>query len=299
MEEAIEKAKALVEALPYIQRFRDKQVVIKFGGSAMADERVMEDVLEDIVFLSTVGIRPIVVHGGGKHISRAMRERGKEARFVAGHRVTDEDTLDIAVKVLAEEINGDICHRIQNHGASAVPGFQENKSVLRARKKLLTVQDEEESEREVDVGYVGEVVSVDIDRLKTLAADGEIVVLPPIGQDHEAQLYNVNADSAAAAVARELRAEKIVFLSDVHGIMERPGDPDSFLSSIDRSEVDELITQGTIRGGMLPKVNACLQAIAAGVRKSHIVDANLEHSLLLEIFTDAGVGTEILESRET
>lgn len=297
MEEAIAKAGALVEALPYIQRFRGKQVVIKFGGSAMADPRVMKDVLEDIVFLATVGIRPIVVHGGGQHISQAMDREGMEAEFIAGHRVTDEETLEIAVQVLAEEINTDLCHRIQNHGASAVPGFQENSSVLRARKKLITVREDKETPREVDVGYVGEVVSVDTERLDVLAEDGEIIVLPPIGQDHEGQLYNVNADSAAAAVARELRAEKIVFLSDVHGIMETPGDPDSFLSSIDRTQVDRLIAEGTIRGGMLPKVNACLQAIAAGVRKAHIIDANLEHSLLLEIFTDAGVGTEIIESR--
>lgn len=296
MEEAIQKAGALIEALPYIQRFRDKQVVIKFGGSAMTDETVMEDVLEDVVFLATVGIRPILVHGGGKHISAAMDREGLEAQFVAGHRVTDEQTLEIAVRVLAEEVNSDLCHHIQDHGAAAVPGFQDNRSVLRARKKLLTVREgEEQTPRELDVGYVGEVISVDTDRLEELGREANIVVLPPIGQDHEGQLYNVNADSAAAAVAREIRAEKVVFLTDVHGIMERPGDPDSFLSSVDRAAVGELIESGSISGGMLPKVNACLQSVAAGVRKAHIIDATLQHSLLLEIFTDSGVGTEILE----
>jgi acetylglutamate kinase len=296
MEEAIQKAGALIEALPYIQRFRDKQVVIKFGGSAMTDETVMDDVLEDVVFLATVGIRPILVHGGGKHISAAMDREGLEAQFVAGHRVTDEETLDIAVRVLAEEVNSDLCHRIQDHGAAAVPGFQDHRSVLRARKKLLTVREgEEQTPRELDVGYVGEVISVDTDRMAQLGREANIVVLPPIGQDPEGQLYNVNADSAAAAVARETRAEKVVFLTDVHGIMERPGDPDSFLSSIDRSTVDQLIKSGSISGGMLPKVNACLQSVAAGVRKAHIIDATIQHSLLLEIFTDTGVGTEILE----
>jgi acetylglutamate kinase len=297
MEKAIEKADALIEALPYIQRFRDKQVVIKFGGSTMTQEDVMEDVLEDVVFMATVGIRPILVHGGGKHISAAMDREGLEAEFVAGHRVTDEETLKIAVRVLAEEVNSDLCHHIQNHGASAVPGFQDNRSVLRARKKFLTVrEDSGDVPRELDVGFVGEVVSVDTERLAGLSREANIVVLPPIGQDPDGQLYNVNADSAAAAVAREIRAEKVVFLTDVHGIMERPGDPDSFLSSIDRTQVDELIRCGSISGGMLPKVNACLQSVAAGVRKAHIIDATRKHSLLLEIFTDAGVGTEILEN---
>lgn len=294
MKEAIQKANALVEALPYIQRFRGKTVVIKFGGSAMADNNVIEEVLEDAVFLATVGIHPIIVHGGGKHISRAMDEAGLEPNFIAGHRKTDEKTLEIAVRVLAEEINSDVCHKIQDHGASAVPGFQDEQSVLRSRKKLVTVH-EDEVPKKVDIGYVGDVVSVDTDRMGNLTDEGDIVVLPPIGQDHEGQLYNVNADSAAAAVAREMHAEKIVFLSDVHGIMERPDDPDSFLSTIDRERVDELIKEGVIAGGMLPKINACLQSIAAGVRKAHIIDANLDHSLLLEIFTDEGVGTQIVE----
>ncbi len=295
MEDAIQKANALVEALPYIQRFRGKRIVIKFGGSAMADDDVIQEVLEDAVFLATVGIQPIIVHGGGKHISQAMDEAGLEPNFVGGHRKTDEETLDIAVRVLAEEINSDVCHHIQDHGASAVPGFQEERSVLRAQQKMVTVW-EDEKPKEVDIGYVGEVVSVDVDRFDELSAEGDIVVLPPIGQDHEGQLYNVNADSAAAAVARETRAEKIVFLSDVHGIMERPGDPDSFLSSLHRDKVDELIESGVISGGMLPKVRACLQSIAAGVRKAHIIDANLDHSLLLEIFTDTGIGTQIVDT---
>ena len=289
MEDAIQKADGLIEAMPYIQRFKGKQVVVKFGGSAMEDERVMDDVLEDVVFLATVGIRPIVVHGGGPRISRAMKQAGLEARFVGGLRVTDEATLQIAVRVLTEEVNPAVIRRIEKHGGRGVPGFQGGRSLLRARKKLLTV-----GGRPVDVGFVGEVVSVDKEQVDELTAGGAVLAVPPIGQDDSGQLYNVNADSAAAAMARELKAEKIVFLTDVHGIMARPGDEGSFLSSADKAQVDELIASGVISGGMLPKVAACLEAIDAGVRKAHIIDGRLEHSLLLEIFTDAGVGTEIV-----
>jgi acetylglutamate kinase len=289
------KAAVLIEALPYIQRFRGKWVVVKFGGSAMEDEKVMDDVLEDVVFLATVGIRPLLVHGGGKSITRAMERAGMKANFVAGHRVTDKDTLDIVVRVLTEETNADIISRIENYGTRAIAGFQNGRSLLRAKKKAMTVKDKRGKTQEVDVGFVGKVVSVDVDGIRRMTDQGGILVIPPIGQDETGQLYNVNADTAAAAVARDLKAEKVVFLSDVHGIMERPGDPDSFLSSVDRSEVDQLVARGVITGGMLPKVEACLDAVRAGVRKAHIIDGTLNHSLLLEIFTDAGVGTEIVD----
>ena len=290
------KAAVLIEALPYIQEFRDKQVVIKFGGSALADQKVMEDVLEDVVFLATVGIQPVLVHGGGKHISQAMERAGLEAEFVAGHRVTDRKTLGIVREVLAGEVNGRIVEQIARHGARAVPGFQEEKSLLRATRKTIEVHQEDGTLKRRDIGYVGEVRAVDIERLRRLEEEGDILVVPPIGQDESGQLYNVNADSAAAAIACHLQAEKIVFLSNVHGIMGRPGDPDSFLSSVDRNQVDELISEGIIDGGMLPKVSACLESVASGVHKAHIIDATLDHSLLLEIFTDEGVGTQIVSS---
>ncbi len=296
VEEAMRKAGALIEALPYIQRFRGKWVVVKFGGSAMEDESVTNDVLEDVVFLATVGIRPIIVHGGGKRISRAMEMAGLEPTFIHGHRLTDRATLEIVVRVLTEEVSPAIVRRIAAHGGCGAPGFRDGKSLLRARKKSMTVTADDGRTEEVDVRFVGEVTSVDVPRLSALAGAEKILVVPPIGQDEAGQLYNVNADSAAAAVARELKAEKIVFLSDVHGIMTRPGDPGSFLSSVDKSEVDELVARGVIGGGMLPKVAACLQAISAGVRKAHIIDGRLAHSLLLEIFTDAGVGTEIVDT---
>ena len=295
MEQAMQKAATLIEAMPYIQRFRGKHVVVKFGGAAMEDDRVMDDVLEDVVFLATVGIRPVLVHGGGKQISAAMKEAGLEAKFVHGHRVTDAATLEIVVPVLTGVISADIIRRMEKYGGRAVPGFQDGRSLLRARKKLMPVKAEGGRTQQVDIGFVGEVESVDIERVVKLAADGQILVVPPIGQDDAGQLYNVNADTAAAAVARDLKAEKVVFLSDVHGIMADPKDPNSFLSSVDRSEVDRLIKKGIITGGMMPKVEACLEAVAAGVRKAHIIDGTLHHSLLLEIFTDAGVGTEIVD----
>jgi len=295
VEEAVRKAEALVEALPYVQQFKGKLVVIKFGGSAMEDARVMDDVLEDVVFLATVGIRPILVHGGGPRISRAMKEAGLEARFVGGHRVTDEATLDIAVRVLTRQVNPEILRRIETFGGRAVSAFRDGRSLLRARKRITTVTSDDGRTEELDVGFVGDVVSVDRPGVDAVTGGGAILAVPPIGQDDSAQLYNVNADSAAGAIAREVVAEKIVFLSNVHGIMSRPGDESSFLSSVDRAEVDELIAGGVITGGMLPKVAACLEAIGAGVRKAHIIDGRRQHSLLLEIFTDTGIGTEIVD----
>jgi len=295
MEEAMRKAGALIEALPYIRRFQGKQIVVKFGGSAMEDERVTDDVLEDVVFLAAVGIRPILVHGGGKRISRAMQRAGLAPRFVHGLRVTDQAALEVVVSVLDDEVNADIIRRIEAQGGRAVAGFQGGRSVLRARRKTVQVTGQDGRVEQVDIGLVGEVESVDAERIGALAGPGEILAVPPIGQDETGQLYNVNADSAAAAIACALRVEKIVFLSDVHGIMARPGDAGSFLSSVDKSDVDDLIARGVISGGMLPKVTACLEAVAAGVSKAHIIDGTLAHSLLLEIFTDAGVGTEIVD----
>jgi len=297
VEEAMRKAAALVEALPYIQRFKGRHVVVKLGGSAMEQGRALDDVLEDVVFLATVGIRPVLVHGGGKRISDAMEQAGLKPRFVHGHRVTDGETLRIVMRVLIEQVSADILRRIERRGARAVSAFQQGVSLLRARRKSLKVEKQGGGTEQVDIGFVGEVTSVDVARMEALAPPGTVLVVPPIGQDETGQHYNVNADSAAGAVARELKAEKVVFLSDVHGIMARPGDPDSFLSSLDRSQVDELVAQGVISGGMLPKVAACLEAIAGGVKKAHIIDGRLRHSLLLEIFTDAGVGTQIVESR--
>jgi len=292
MEEAIKKADALIEALPYIQKFRGRPVVIKFGGSAMENDQVLDDVLEDVVFLATVGIRPVVVHGGGRQISEGMKRRGLRPRFVQGHRATDAETLKVVIEVL-ERVSAHIVERVEAHGGRAEPTFRQGKSLLRAARKLLHAG-AARGEEALDIGFVGEVTSLERAGVLSMCAEGIVPVVPPIGQDDGGQLYNINADTAAAAIARELVAEKIVFLSDVHGIMSDPADPDSLLRTIDRDGIEKLITEGKIEGGMLPKVSACIEALEAGVRKAHIIDGRLPHSLLLEIFTDRGVGTEIL-----
>ncbi len=296
MEDAIRKADVLIEALPYIQQFGRRPVVIKFGGSAMESDAILDDVLEDIVFLAAVGIRPIVVHGGGPQISRAMQQAGLEPRFVRGHRVTDAPTLRLVVKVLTEQVSAELVRRIEAHGGRARAAFRDGQSPLRARKKVGTRMADGATAR-VDLGFVGEVRDVDAEAVLPPAGEGLISVLPPVGQDAAGQLYNVNADTAAGAVAAAVQAEKIVFLSNVHGIMSDPDDENSLLSSISEPEVEQLVSRGIIAGGMLPKVSACLTALDSGVRKAHIIDGRLPHSLLLEIFTDEGVGTQILKPR--
>lgn len=291
MQDAMRKAAVLIEAMPYLQKFRGKELVVKFGGSAMESTEIIDDILEDVVFLATVGIRTVLVHGGGKRISEAMNESGLAPRFVAGHRVTDADALAMVVDVLTE-VNAELIDGVRRHGGRAVSGFQGGESIITVRKKLIA-NPATGNGTELDIGYVGDVVSVDVERLRRMGAGGDVLILPPVGQDAGGQLYNVNADSAAASVATALSAEKIVFLSDVHGIMAVPGDCKSFLSSIDRKTAEELIEKGAIKGGMLPKVAGCLLAIESGVRKAHIIDGSLKHSLLLEIFTDAGIGTQI------
>lgn len=294
MEEAIRKADALVEALPYIQQFAGKPVVVKFGGNAMEQPAIVDNVIEDAVFLATVGIRTIIVHGGGPHVSEAMREAGLSPRFIHGLRVTDAEALAVVVRVLSQDINGEICRLVQKHGAGAHPAFRQGKSLLTCRKKRTMVVDDAGDRQEVDLGFVGDVVSVDTGPLMAATDCRAIAVVPPIGQDESGQLYNLNADTAAAAVAGALKAEKIVFLSNVHGIMSEPDNPDSLFSTLEESQIGPLIERGIITGGMMPKVSACTAALKAGVRKAHIVDGRLPHSLLLEIFTDRGVGTQIL-----
>jgi acetylglutamate kinase len=295
MEEAIRKAAVLIEALPYIQRFSGKPVVVKFGGNAMENAAILEDVLEDVVFLASVGIRPVVVHGGGPQISAAMEDAGLVPQFVHGHRVTDERALEVVVRVLSDEINAEVCRVIEAHGGRAKSTFQAGRSRVRARRKAMRVAGDDGTEADVDIGFVGEAVGIDDAGLQAELADGTVLAVPPIGQDESGQLYNINADTAAAAIAGALGAEKIVFLSNVHGIMTEPGNEDTLLSTVEESRVEALIADGIITGGMLPKVAACIAALDAGVGKAHIIDGRLPHSLLLEIFTDRGVGTQIVK----
>jgi len=295
MDEAIRKADALVDALPYIQQFAHRPVVIKFGGNAMTDPQIVDDVVEDIVFLAAVGIQAIVVHGGGPHVSEAMRAAGLEPQFVEGLRVTDAAALEVVVRVLTEDVNADILARIRKHGGTATPGFCNGQSILTCRRKRPLLTDADGKQYEADLGFVGDVIAVDTGPLIQVTAQHGIAVVPPIGQDRSGQLYNVNADTAAAAIAAALKAEKIVFLSDTHGVMTEPGNDESLIESITEDQVKELVADGIISGGMLPKVQACIAALDGGVRKAHIIDGRLPHSLLLEIFTRKGIGTQIIQ----
>ncbi len=292
--EAQRKVAGLIEALPYIRSFRNKVVAIKLGGSTMGKPEMLEGLFLDVAFMSAVGMRPIIVHGGGPAISKEMERRGKKPVFVHGHRVTDEETLEIARTVLVEQINADIVRRLRAYGAKAETVFGDP---IRARKKIAEERDESGQVLKYDLGLVGVIEQVDVKYFNTLLDAEVIPVVAPIarGIAGAGPLLNVNADSAAAFVAGQLRAEKLVFLSDVHGIMTNPPDPNSFADTLDEPTVQELIQRGVISGGMRPKVEACLAALDNGVRKAHIVDGRVAHSLLLEIFTREGVGTQIVK----
>jgi acetylglutamate kinase len=248
-----------------------------------------------VLFMSQVGMKPVLVHGGGPSITDAMKQRGKQPVFVDGRRVTDAETLAIVEDVLINQINNNIVEAIRALDGRAVAIHNRNYRYLHAEKLTFTGADG----KPYDLGYVGKLVGIDVDGIERVCASGFVPVIAPLATDASGQVYNVNADAAAGTIAAKLRAEKIVFLSDVHGIMTRPGDPKSFLSSVDEAEIQQLIKQGVIAGGMLPKVDACLEALEGGVGKAHIIDGRMPHSLLLEIFTDAGVGTQILKKRHS
>lgn len=294
MEEAILKADALIEALGYIRQFRDKLTVIKLGGSAMEDAAALRATLHDVVFMETVGMRPILVHGGGSAISRAMAESGLKPRFVQGRRYTDAKTLEIVTRVLIDEINRDLVHQIEQLRGRAAGLHDRTTNCLKGERISL----EDESGGAIDLGFVGRVKEVDRRVIENLCYAGVVPVVPCIAVDASGQRLNVNADTAAAAVARELRAEKLVFLSDVSGILREPGNPQSLANSLTAAECRELMAGGIIGSGMIPKVEACLESLEAGVRKTHIVDGRVRHSLLLEIYTDRGIGTEIVLKRK-
>ncbi|MEW6356390.1 MAG: acetylglutamate kinase [Planctomycetota bacterium] len=289
MQKEIEKAAALVEAMPHIQAFRDKIILVKLGGSAMDREESLRTVLQDVVFMELVGMHPILVHGGGPAISAAMKKRGLKPTFVKGHRVTDLETIDLVADVLWNQINADIVCKINDLGGRAHPVINEDRKTLRARKKLMVVDGEE-----VDLGLVGEMVSIDARKILDLCYDDFVPVVAPIAADSNGNLLNVQADEVAAFTAAQLKPEKIVYLSDTPGILRVPGDESTMASTLTEGEVNKLIADGVIDGGMLPKVNACIQALEAGVNKAHIIDGRVPHSLLLEILTDKGIGTQIL-----
>jgi len=291
VEGAVRKAAVLIEALSWIRQFRGRYVVIKLGGSALEEEAAVKSFLTDVIFMRTVGMHPILVHGGGKAISKAMNAAGIEARFVHGRRYTDEKTLEIASSVLANQISESLADEIRGQGAKAEPLHFGTRNCLFGEQ--LTLKSEDGSR--IDLGHVGSVTDVDQKLLAEICESDAIPVIPSVALDENGQKLNVNADTAAAALARILKAEKLVFLSDVPGIYQDKDDPQTLLSHLETERCRALIADGTIDAGMVPKVDAALEALSSGVKKVHIVDARLPHSILLEIYSDKGIGTEIVK----
>jgi len=295
VEEAQRKAAVLIEALPYMQSFRRKTVVVKLGGKAMADPATTARVLTDVVFLEQVGVRPVLVHGGGVFISDEMRRRKLEPRFASGLRVTDEVAIEVAEEVI-HKVNEKLVGTINDRGGRAL-GLCDPKSYAIIARKHPPVRAEDGTE--VDLGFVGEVISVDADAIQRLCDGNVVPVIPPLARGPEEQALNVNADVVASQVASALGAEKLVFLSDIEGVWTERGKPSSVASSLSESEIRELISTGVINEGMLPKIEASLKTLHAGVRKVHIIDGRIPHSLLLEIFTEKGIGTEIVPEADS
>jgi acetylglutamate kinase len=288
--EAIGKAAGLVEALPYIQRFHNKIVVVKVGGSIMDDEAALSNILTDIVFMNYVGMQPVLVHGGGKAINQRMEQAGLQAQWIQGRRYTDDRVLAIAEDVLCNSINRFIVNFIQTQGCAAMGLHSLSSGVLFAEKTYLQGEDG----RRIDLGLVGEVKRVEARLLHLLVQADSIPCIASIARDSAGGKLNVNADTAAGAVAASLKAEKLVIVSDTHGIRRDPKDPESRVAHLDLSQIEEMVRSGVITSGMLPKVEACIQALRAGVNKTHIIDGRTPHALLLEIYTEAGIGTEIV-----
>jgi acetylglutamate kinase len=288
MQTAIEKANILMEALPYIRKFANKTFVIKFGGNAMIDESLSHSFALDIILLSYVGIRPVVVHGGGPQIGGLMEKLGKQPEFIDGLRVTDQETMDIAEMVLTGSINKDIVSHINKNGGRAVGLSGKDGSLIMARKMLK--KDKNDPSKTVDIGFVGEITSVNPQVINTLDSNQFIPVIAPVGFGEDGQTYNINADTAAGAIAGALKAEKLILLTDVEGVKDAGG---SLLSTLTEPQVQRLIGSGDISGGMIPKVTCCCKALDEGVAKAHIIDGRVEHAVLLEIFTDIGIGTQI------
>jgi acetylglutamate kinase len=293
IQHAIQKASVLIDAMPYIQEFRGEIVVVKFGGSILEDETQYLNILRDIAFMEIIGLRPVVVHGGGKAISKNMEAAGIAPNFLKGLRVTDAATIDIVNRTLNGDVNKRVCMALNSFQAESIglPG----QNLFQVIKHSET---DPETGETLDWGFVGDVVSVETAPILEAVRANRVPVVTPLGSDSEGNVYNINADVAAGAMARELHARKLVFLSDVPGILRNPEDPESLISSVTLNEVEDLIEQGVIAGGMLPKVSGAVKALKAGIRKTHIIDASLPHSLLLELFTQEGVGTEILAERD-
>lgn len=284
-------AHVLTEALPYIQRFAGKTIVIKYGGNAMTDDALKSGFARDVVLMKLVGINPVVVHGGGPQIGQLLQRIGKESRFVDGMRVTDDETMDVVEMVLGGKVNKEIVSLINKHGGRAVGLTGKDGKLIRARQLKHTRNNPELNAPEIiDIGHVGEVTQIDVTVVNMLTQGGFIPVIAPIGVDDNGQAYNINADVVAGKLAGVMGAEKLLILTNVAGLLDKAGNT---LSSVSAREVDGLIQDGTIYGGMLPKVSSALDAVRSGARAAHIVDGRVEHAVLLELFTDEGVGTLI------
>ena len=292
LEDAIQKAEVLIEALSYIRQFRDRITVIKLGGSVMETPESLTSLLQDVVFMETVGMRPVLVHGGGAAITRGMSEAGLQPRWVQGRRYTDDATLGIVEQVLAYDINNDIVNRIEALGGRAAPLNFRTTNVLFGEQ----IQLPGEGGEMLDLGHVGQVTRIDRRSVENLCYAGIVPVIPSMCINSAGQKLNVNADTAATAVAQNVGAEKLIFLSDVNGVRRDKSNPDSLINSLTSHEALELIRTGVIDSGMIPKIQACLDTLGSGVKKTHIVDGRLKHSLLLEIYTKKGVGTEIIQT---
>lgn len=291
----METVNILIEALPYIKKFHRKKILIKYGGHAMIDEEAMESTARDTVLLKYVGMEPIVVHGGGPEISRAMGKIGKEPEFIEGLRITDKETMDIVKMVLVGKINTEIVSKIGLHGGKGVGLSGKDSRLIEAVKKAphVIVNGETGEEKMVDLGLVGEIRSINPAIIDVLSDEDYIPIISPIGVDDDGETLNLNADTVAGDIASKMNSEKLIILTDVPGILENPNEPDSLIRKISVDEVRELITDGTIKDGMLPKTMTCIKAIEDGVSSAHIIDGRIKHSILLEIFTKKGIGTMI------
>lgn len=288
MNQYLEKANVLIEALPYIQRFNRKVIVVKYGGSAMTDEALKQKVIQDVTLLKLVGFKPIIVHGGGKEISKWVGKIGKEPEFINGLRVTDAETMEVAEMVLGK-VNKSLVQLVESLGVRAIGISGKDGGLLKVEKKYSQGE---------DIGFVGEIKEVDAQILYDLLEKDFLPIVCPVGMDEEFQTYNINADDAACAIARAMKAEKLAFLTDIEGVYKDPKDPSTLISELPVEEAKKLIAEGYIGGGMLPKLNNCMDAIEHGVSRVHILDGRIPHCLLLEIFTNKGIGTAILQREE-
>lgn len=288
MEKIIEKANTLIEALPYMRKFNGKTVVIKYGGNAMVDEAVTKSIVEDIILMKYIGINPVVVHGGGPAINEMLEKVGKKTEFIKGNRVTDDEAMELVEMVLTGKVNKSIVNLINQYGGKAVGITGKDANLIVAEKKYLY-----DGAEKIDIGHVGDVKKINPAILQDLEEKGYIPVISPIGVDKDGNTYNINADYVAGEIAGAIKADKFILLTNVKGILKDINDPDSLVSVANYNEMNRLINGGIVQGGMLPKVEACMTAVRKGTDRAHILDGRVEHAIVLEMFTDRGIGTMI------